>query len=500
MTAADPTTLFTHSEALLDLGRTSEAITVLEAGLAAWPSDGVLWGQLAKALVGNGEFQRALVAADNAVRGAPGDDWGHRLRSGALVGLGRLADAEVAAREAVRHNPHVWQTHSRLAEVLALQRKRLPEAVAAAEECVRLGPTEAGPHLLLARLALLNRRRDQAEEALRAALAIDPHNDQALFLLGQVQSDRARVGQAMATFRALLTVAPGQRATEAELARLGWLTARLAPMVTAAATLLLLVLALLLPDHAGRWVALGATPLPALLGLHLWSEHQRYQRGLGGYLRILLRTRRVLAGLVGVTCLNTLLLTGWWIGSLIQGGDVTPLLRVILAIALGSTAVAVLAIRRQRDERIYDAQPVRLWRQSWLTTLLALPPLVLLTALGEQSETWWYPPLGVALSVVPLLAVVRARHPRVVRAHLAARAGADRRSYLGHVLVAVTLLCGALTGPLWVLASLAYPALDPALMFVGLGLLIVVTYCRVLRLFLAGVIVTLQRLSGRRQR
>ncbi|MGA2521657.1 MAG: hypothetical protein ABSG81_12675 [Acidimicrobiales bacterium] len=166
-----------RAAALCDLGRFEDAIAVLGPLAAAEPDAPMPWCLLARAQIGAGHNEDALVCATRAVALRPDDEWPHRLRSIALGRLDRHAEAVTEARQSVRLAPHLWQTHHRLAYAHLAGGWHGTEARQAAAEACALGPLEAVTHTAVGAVALAAGDRDSAEAAFRHALTIDPNSD-----------------------------------------------------------------------------------------------------------------------------------------------------------------------------------------------------------------------------------------------------------------------------------------------------------------------------------
>ena len=98
-------------EALVELGRCSEAESMLARVLADRPDDHHAWCLLALAQDGLSHWSEMLRAANHAVAVAPDHEWGHRLASIVLARLEMSADAYRAAGRAAEIAPHSADAH-----------------------------------------------------------------------------------------------------------------------------------------------------------------------------------------------------------------------------------------------------------------------------------------------------------------------------------------------------------------------------------------------------
>lgn len=123
-----------------DAERYDEAITLFRGHLDQNPEDARAWHGLAGALSGADRKREALEAANRATALAPDNADAHRMRAMALVFLKRFPEAEQAANRSIQLNGHDPEAHALLGE------------------------------------ALKNQRRNSGNDAIRAALALDPVN------------------------------------------------------------------------------------------------------------------------------------------------------------------------------------------------------------------------------------------------------------------------------------------------------------------------------------
>jgi hypothetical protein len=123
-----------------DAERYDDAIALFRDHLDKNPEDARAWHGLARALSGADRKREALDAADRATALAPDNADAHRVRAMALVFLKRFPEAERAANRSIELNGRNPEAHALLGE------------------------------------ALKNQRRNSGNDAIRAALAIDPVN------------------------------------------------------------------------------------------------------------------------------------------------------------------------------------------------------------------------------------------------------------------------------------------------------------------------------------
>jgi Flp pilus assembly protein TadD len=184
---------------LIDAGRADDATSMLVTFLAAHPDDVTALGLLSLAHLRARRWHDALRAADAAIGITPDHLPAWQRRSIALIELDRADEAAVSAAEYLRLGPDLWPAHYTMARVLYPVRGRRQEALRHAEYAVELAPNEADPHNLVGVVQRALENRAAAEQAYRAALAIDPthalaRSNLALLHLGRTGTDETMAG------------------------------------------------------------------------------------------------------------------------------------------------------------------------------------------------------------------------------------------------------------------------------------------------------------------
>lgn len=166
-------------EAMLDLGRHSDAEALARQGLAHKPDSALLHHLLGRALMSQGDAASAVEPARAAIRLEPESAENLHLLAAALGESGQGPEAQEVALRAVELAPYDWMSHLTLAHVLTFGiggRKALIAAEAAAHRAVSLAPSHPDTHTLF---GIIRWRQDDmatAETAFRNALSIDPTN------------------------------------------------------------------------------------------------------------------------------------------------------------------------------------------------------------------------------------------------------------------------------------------------------------------------------------
>ena len=202
--SVDPETL-EHAAALCDKGDFDAARELLQLALAVEPDDAGAWSLLARAQLGAGRFEEAILAADTAaaLSGASADP--HMIAALALLRLDRAGDAVRRARDAVRADPFDSRALGLLAQLLAGNPSTAREAPELAERMVRLAPEDPAVHLAAGRVAAASGERTKAKRAFVRALSLDPsgggaHHELANLRLRRRANNPASLAEAAAGF------------------------------------------------------------------------------------------------------------------------------------------------------------------------------------------------------------------------------------------------------------------------------------------------------------
>ena len=124
MSGVDVATDLKRAEALREIGRAADAITILSRVVAGSPSNAQALCQLAQCYNATRDHYSMLSAADRAAAANPQSEWAHRLRSLALHNLGRHPEA-VATHQRLRQGdvprarPHERFAHRQLGAHMA---------------------------------------------------------------------------------------------------------------------------------------------------------------------------------------------------------------------------------------------------------------------------------------------------------------------------------------------------------------------------------------------
>jgi Flp pilus assembly protein TadD len=198
-----------RATALLEIGRTTDAIPLLESAVVADPEDPRPRCMLAAALLEAGNTKAAVTTAESAIALDPELEWPHRVRALALLATRRKKQALESAREAVALEPELPETHIVLARAEQANH-RLPAARAAAERAVELDPESSDAHDEVGRVAMEQKDLTTAERSFRTALKLDPEDPIAMNNLGIVLEKTGRRGDALKLLEGAVRTDPRQ--------------------------------------------------------------------------------------------------------------------------------------------------------------------------------------------------------------------------------------------------------------------------------------------------
>jgi tetratricopeptide (TPR) repeat protein len=236
----DVTPLLQEAEALLDIGRTGDAIARAAEAARRAPQDARAFGLWARALLAAGQPEAAARMAAEAVRLAPFEALHYRVRSRALAEMAAHASGALraqmggqaveAAWQGVELEPHNPNSHIVLAEALSLI-KDFADANAAMQEAIRGAPNSVTTWVTASLVAIRQRDWNAAIDACERALALDPNNYAALNNLGVALRASGRGRRGSEVLARAAAVDPDATTARRNLSRAGVNYARLAVLV-----------------------------------------------------------------------------------------------------------------------------------------------------------------------------------------------------------------------------------------------------------------------------
>jgi tetratricopeptide (TPR) repeat protein len=215
--------------ALVAARQFERAIREATAALATDPQSAGLWHLLALAQYGSGEHRAALESIEHVLAaGPPGADvlvhhgW-------ILSALDRPGDAVTAFEAALAADPGHAEAHTRLARSLVAGGSETASSVRAralehARRACELAPGSPRPHLALATVLLAEPAgARRAAEPVRAAIALEPGNAEALQLQALVDLRSRRAVRAVRGYSEVLRLDPQNAVAARNLALAAWL-------------------------------------------------------------------------------------------------------------------------------------------------------------------------------------------------------------------------------------------------------------------------------------
>jgi tetratricopeptide (TPR) repeat protein len=164
--------------AYFHLNQLDPAIAALEKETAAYPNDATAWMWLGVTRLGQDKAEEAAEALDHAAKLAPDDVdiLYHRGRAHLLVSNGSYG-------RMFKVDPHSWRVHQVIAQANAEADRHL-DAIAEYQSAIKLAPNQPGLHEELGSEYRNLGKTQEAEEAFRRELEIDPSNVLATYKLG----------------------------------------------------------------------------------------------------------------------------------------------------------------------------------------------------------------------------------------------------------------------------------------------------------------------------
>jgi Flp pilus assembly protein TadD len=161
--------------ALVDLGRTEEAVPYFEESLRVMPDHQPTHNELGNALAAMGRFDEAIAHYQRALELRPEDPSAHNGLGSALDDLGRVDEAIAQYYKALEFDPKYAAAHSNLAAAFARQ-GRIEEAAGEMRTALEHDSNNSNFHYNYA--LLINQQGDVAEaiDHLEQALELDPQN------------------------------------------------------------------------------------------------------------------------------------------------------------------------------------------------------------------------------------------------------------------------------------------------------------------------------------
>lgn len=191
-------------------GRTAEARKVYERAMAIAPLAGPVQRTLARLEMFGGRDESAVAAARAACSAEPGEPENLLVSAMALARTGAFDEALALADQVLAEGPPKAEAHVVRMQA-ATRRGRAEDAVAAGEAALRLKP-----HLplwaSLGALYMALGRNDQATEALRRGVALNPRDVQALINLGEAERRKGRLEAAAEPLRRATELDPSNAA------------------------------------------------------------------------------------------------------------------------------------------------------------------------------------------------------------------------------------------------------------------------------------------------
>ncbi|MFZ2032839.1 MAG: tetratricopeptide repeat protein, partial [Candidatus Dormiibacterota bacterium] len=198
-----------RAAALIDIGRCADALPLLHQAIAQDPDDLNARCLLGLALMREGRWQEAEIAARDAIAVAPAHGRAHSLRAYTLKALNRRDEALQEAQRGVELDPTTPDRYQALVQV-ALD-WRTDVAQAASETLLRLAPESAEAHFRAGTVSMFRGEYPEAEAFMRRALSLDPTYRGAHNNLGVTLIRQGRRAEAFAAYQRAAALDPSDQ-------------------------------------------------------------------------------------------------------------------------------------------------------------------------------------------------------------------------------------------------------------------------------------------------
>jgi Flp pilus assembly protein TadD/uncharacterized membrane protein len=206
-------------EALLEVGKVSDAIGHYEQALQIQPDYAEAHNNLGNALMKEGKLRDAIGHYEQALRIQPDLADAHYNLGVALEQAGRLQDAVEHYKQALQIEPDSADAHNNLGNAL-LQMGNVQEAIGQYAQALKIEPDSAGAYYNLGSALGRAGRLQEAIEQYRQALRIKPDYAEAHCNLGVALEQAGRVQEALGHYEQALRIRPHFSEAQNGLARL----------------------------------------------------------------------------------------------------------------------------------------------------------------------------------------------------------------------------------------------------------------------------------------
>ena len=196
-----------RASALVDVGRSSEAIGLLQTELAGSPDDPELLDTLAVAQL-DVSATDALATSRRLIAVDPQGHRGHVVAAIACSSLDDVTGAISHAEAAVAAAPYLPLGHALYASALSRRKGKRKAALEAAERAIELAPDDPVGYRAAGAVELHNGNWRRAEKRFKIALVLDPTDRIAAMNLAVAREARGSLGHAFAETGNLLSLDP----------------------------------------------------------------------------------------------------------------------------------------------------------------------------------------------------------------------------------------------------------------------------------------------------
>jgi tetratricopeptide (TPR) repeat protein len=210
-----PESYLSEAEGLFNDGKLIASITVYQDAISVQPNNPVVYLSLARVQIFAGQYEAALVNAENALLLSTNSSMAYALRGWALTRLGDTALAEVALKKAIDIDPNNGQAHAYYAELLGEMYLAntgpfgaIDLAIEESRVATSLAPNSMEANYARGFILEITDNREQAVQAYLAAININPNIPEFHLALGRTYRVLGAIGNAIDEYTLANTLNP----------------------------------------------------------------------------------------------------------------------------------------------------------------------------------------------------------------------------------------------------------------------------------------------------
>ena len=210
-----PESYLTEAETLFNDGKLIPAISVYQEAINLQPDNALIYLSLARVQIFSGQYQEALVNAENALLLSTNSSMAYALRGWAQTRLGDYTLADVSLKKAIEIDPNNGQAHAYYAELLGEMYLAntgpfgaIDLAIEESRVATSLSPNSMEANYARGFILEITDNREQAVQAYLAAININPNIPEFHLALGRTYKVLGAIGNAIDEYTLANTLNP----------------------------------------------------------------------------------------------------------------------------------------------------------------------------------------------------------------------------------------------------------------------------------------------------